>query len=305
MPNPHNLSFFKGVYALLLTPFASDGSIDWDVYERYVDWQLAQHPHHLFAVCGSSEMLTLHLDERLRLAKTAVQQAGSTPVVVTANLEGSLEEQIEEVQQMEQTGVTGLVLTTKGMGNDQDQLLSYLFELASHTSLPILMYEFPGHKPHHMHPETYRKLIESGRFVGIKDTTCTQEGIQSKIDVAPDSVVLQANIPWLLDSLRTGAGGIMATPSTAAAGLHRKLWDEASSGSNAAEDTHAQLVSLSAMIGSSFPATAKYLVSCQGIPMTTVTRTKAELSSEQYRALQVWYEWAVRQQIMNAAKLGI
>ena len=50
---------FGGVYSLLLTPYKDDLSIDYDLYAEYVQWQVAQGAHHLFSVCGSSEMTTL------------------------------------------------------------------------------------------------------------------------------------------------------------------------------------------------------------------------------------------------------
>ena len=40
---------FEGVFSLLLTLFHEDGSIDWEAYERYVEWRLSFRPQGLFA----------------------------------------------------------------------------------------------------------------------------------------------------------------------------------------------------------------------------------------------------------------
>ena len=54
----------RGVYSLILTPFNEDRSINYNTYETYVEWQARQGADHLFACCGSSEMMELTLDER-------------------------------------------------------------------------------------------------------------------------------------------------------------------------------------------------------------------------------------------------
>ncbi|HET7558773.1 MAG TPA: dihydrodipicolinate synthase family protein, partial [Limnochordia bacterium] len=111
------LKRFEGVMALLLTPYLPDGSIDWATYDAYVDWQLQNGPEGLFAVCGTSEMKWLTLDERLALAKRAKARAGGRPVVATANLEGDPAAQRDEVRRMADTGVSGVVLVPpEGMG---------------------------------------------------------------------------------------------------------------------------------------------------------------------------------------------
>lgn len=84
---------FVGVFSLLLTPFNEDETIDWNAYRKYVEWHLSMDPQGLFAVCGTSEMKWLTLEERLKLAKIAVEISNGKPVVATANVEKKLEDQ--------------------------------------------------------------------------------------------------------------------------------------------------------------------------------------------------------------------
>ena len=106
--------YYEGIYSLMLTPYFPDLSIDYNTYEAYAEFQASQGVEHLFAVCGSSEMARLNLEERLRLAELTVKHKGETTVVATANMEFGLESQIEEVKRMTATGVDGIVFTTKG-----------------------------------------------------------------------------------------------------------------------------------------------------------------------------------------------
>lgn len=292
---------FQGIYALLLTPFREDGAVDWPLYERYVEWQLSHKPHHLFAVCGSSEMRTLDLEERLKLAELAVHRAGTTPVVATANVETAFEAQKEEIRRMEATGVSAIVLTTQGLGDEDERLIQYVEEMRLLTSLPVILYEFPGIGPRWIRPSTYKRLVDTGQVIGVKDTTCTMEGITGKLEAAPESHVLQANIPYVLDALRAGAGGVMSTLGATGAPLLLKLWEEVRSRDAAADDTYGLIVGMNSVLGSCFPATGKYFVSLAGIPFPTRTRQGKQLEPAHARAVKAWYDWAVRQQIISAS----
>ena len=173
--------YYEGIYALMLTPYHADLSVDYKTYEEYTEFQASQGVEHLFAVCGSSEMANLSLEERLRLAELTVRHKGDTTVVATANMEFGITAQIEEIKRMSQTGVDGLVFTTRGMGQQGDALVDYIGELIKYTDLPVFMYEFPGHRPHLISGETYGKLVRECGILGIKDTTSTLEGINDKI----------------------------------------------------------------------------------------------------------------------------
>lgn len=294
-----NYNEFAGVYSLLLTPFNEDRSIDFKTYEQYVEWQAAFKPQHLFPVCGSSEMRELKLDERLAIAGTTVKHSCGVPVFATANLEPSWEAQVNEVKAMEQTGVDGLVFVTKGYGADPERMYTYLCELASHTELPIVLYEFPGFSNHIMDGETYGRLVKTGRFKGIKDTTCTMHRIKEKIAVQGDSNVLQANIPLLYEAYLAGARGVIATPTTCGTQLFVKMWDEFSQGRlEDAKKTFEHIILLDNAIDSGFCASAKYLVSLQGVPMNWYTRGNHNLSEARMHSLKVWYDWAKSEGIM-------
>lgn len=259
-----NAKTYGGVWSLMLTPFNEDRSIDFDTYEKYCDWQVSQRPYHLFSVCGSSEMAQLKLDERLKLASLAVKHKGDVTVFATANLEPSWHAQTEEVKKMEQTGVDGLVFVTKGYGDDDERMVAYMSELAEFTTLPVVLYEFPGYHPSYISGKAYGELVKTGRFHGVKDTTCTMEGIKSKIDVQGDSSVLQANIPFLYDALEAGARGVVATPSTCGTNILRRLFDAYAAGDKAtAKIMHQEICSLSNALDGGFTATAKYLVTLQ------------------------------------------
>lgn len=291
---------FAGVYSLLLTTFNEDLTVDYKAYEEYVTWQASFRPQHLFANCGSSEMTALTAEERIKLAGLAVKNSLGVPVFATANLDYNREKELDEMKALEQQGVTGLVFVSKGMGDKPEEQYEYLSELSTHTSLPIVLYEFPGMRPHLMDASVYGKLVETGRFMGIKDTTCYLETIKEKIAVQADSNVLQANIPFLYDAYEAGARGVVATPTTCGADLFVKMWDEWVKGDKkAARETYNQIILLDNAIDSGFNASAKYLCICRGVNMKCITRSKQQLSPARMRSIEAYVEWATSAGILK------
>jgi len=281
---------FEGVFALLLTPFHKDGSIDWPAYERYVEWQLSFEPQGLFAVCGSSEMKWLSQTERLELMKRTVKLAGNTPVVATGNLEAPAMQE-EELKQAMDTGIHGVVLVPPpGMGKDQSKLADHFGRLAEIADRPVILYEWPLVEPYEIDPGVYAGLTEEGNVIGIKDTTCTLEGITAKIQAAPDSIVYQANTPFMLEAIRQGAKGMMAVVSAAGGRRVADFWREVSQGSSRAEQMHRELVYLDALLRFGYPTSAKLLAALQGVPMGLSARSGGFIATETKKALEVWLE---------------
>jgi 4-hydroxy-tetrahydrodipicolinate synthase len=246
-------------------------------------------------------MTLLTLEERLKLAELTVKHKGNTTVVATANLEATKEENLEEIKKMEQTGVDGIVLTTKGLGDDEETLVSYIKELASSTELPVFMYEFPGFQPHLISGKAYGELTKDGLIWGIKDTTCRLDMIKDKIDNKNDSTIIQANMPYLFDSYVAGARGVMATPTSCGGAFFQRFHEAFVSGDMAlAEQRYNEIILLDNAIDSGFMASAKELIRLQGVEgFNWYTRGSHDLSGARLRSIKSFHDWCVANGLMK------
>ncbi len=285
----------------MLTPYNEDMSVDYKTYEEYCDWQVSQGVGHLFAVCGSSEMALLTLEERIKLATLTAKHKGNLTVVATANMEPSWFAQVEEVKRMSDTGVDGIVFTTKGYGNDSERLVTYIGELKQYTDLPIFMYEFPGFSNCHISGECYGRLVKECGVLGIKDTTCTYEGIKDKIDNKGDSCVIQANMPYLFEAFKLGARGVMATPTSCGGAFFQRFFEAFTSGDMAlAEQRFNEITLLDCAIDSGFNSSAKYLVNLQGVKgMSSRSRGGSHLSPARMESIKSFHNWCVANGLMK------
>jgi 4-hydroxy-tetrahydrodipicolinate synthase len=165
--------------------------------------------------------------------------------------------------------------------------------LAETVSCPIVLYEWPQAENYFIDAGMFRDLVAAGRVQGIKDTTCTPEGIAAKQRVAGSATVFQANTPYILDALNLGVGGLMMITSSARCDLVVRLWAAHRNGdAETAAALERELVFLDAVLRFAYPATAKYLVSLQGVEMPTAVRWPVTLTSEARRALETWQRGA-------------
>lgn len=73
--------FPGGEWPTMLTPFR-DGAVDYPALEALVEWYIAHGVSGLFAVCQSSEMFFLSLEERVGIARFVNEKAaGRVPVI--------------------------------------------------------------------------------------------------------------------------------------------------------------------------------------------------------------------------------
>ena len=57
-------------FVTMITPYTSDGKVDYETAEKYVDWYFEAGLDGIFAVCQSSEIFWLSLEEKAKLNKT-------------------------------------------------------------------------------------------------------------------------------------------------------------------------------------------------------------------------------------------
>ena len=63
------------IFTTMITPYKADGSVDYETAEKWVDWYYAKGLTGIFAVCQSSEIFFLTLEERVELNRRVYARA--------------------------------------------------------------------------------------------------------------------------------------------------------------------------------------------------------------------------------------
>lgn len=266
----------------MITPFTASHEVDERSLERLVEWYVQRGVHGLFAVCQSSEMFYLSLEERVRIARLVKEKAaGRVPVIASGHISDRLEDQVKELLSIAETGVDAVVLITNRLAavdesdevflHNLERLLRYIPE-----DLMLGFYECPYPYKRIISPEILSWCAETGRFHFLKDTSCDIDNISRKLDAVRDSQlrIFNANTATLLESLKLGVAGYSGVMANFQPELYVWLLNQWSNEPDKAEQL-IDFLSLSALIEKQmYPVNAKYGLVQDGIFDQYVSRTQ-------------------------------
>jgi 4-hydroxy-tetrahydrodipicolinate synthase len=215
------MNISEGVWPTMITPFTDSGDVDYPALERLVEWYIRNGVDGLFAVCQSSEMFFLSLEERVKIAAFVKEKAaGRIPVIASGHIADGFEEQVHELKALADTGIDALVLITNRLAPQEESdnvwksnLERLLEEIPE--DIPLGFYECPFPYKRLISPELLKWCGETGRFLFLKDTSCDIANMQHKFQSVQGSglKIYNANTSTLLETLKvgiTGYSGVMA-----------------------------------------------------------------------------------------------
>ncbi len=210
----------RGVWPVMLTPFAGDRSIDWPGVDALVEMYLAAGVAGLFAVAQSAEMFQLTEDERVALAARVVKRVGGrVPVVAGGAFAPTPERQAAMVRRLGDTGVAAVVLLTNQLADDGegDDVWRARAEalLAATEGIDLGLYECPAPYKRILPADTLGWAAATGRFVFHKDTCLVGDQIAAKIAAVRGTRLrfFNAEMASLLASLEAGGDGFAGIAS--------------------------------------------------------------------------------------------
>lgn len=224
---------FSGIFPVVLTPFHTDDRIDWDGYARLLDWYIERGANGLFAVCQSSEMQHLSLEERRDLARFTMKHVdGRLPVVASGHVADTPDAQKAELSAMAETGVDALVFVTNRFAGPQDPegtLLERMKDVIRvlPPDLPLGLYECPAPYRRLLSDDELKWCAETGRFRFLKDVSCDLETVRRRMALTSGSplVINNANAAIALDVMQAGCRGFSGVMNNFHPDLYRWLLD--------------------------------------------------------------------------------
>jgi 4-hydroxy-tetrahydrodipicolinate synthase len=205
----------EGVIPVMITPFTDAGEIDYAGLERLIEWYIAHGSDALFAVCQSSEMQFLSIEERSALGRFVVRQAaGRVPVVVSGHISDDPHSQLEELEVAARTGADGVVLVTnhldpKNRGSETFRgNLQWLLDRLP-KEMPLGLYECPAPYRRLLSDDELHFCIDSERFIMLKDVSCDLETVKRRVALSAGTpfAILNANAAIAYDAMKAGSRG--------------------------------------------------------------------------------------------------
>lgn len=276
--------FKDGVWPVMLTPFTEENEVDYDALGKLVDWYIENGVAGLFAVCQSSEMFFLNLEERVKIARFVKERSdGRVPVVASGHISDSISDQAEELNAIAETGADAVILLTNRLAQKEESDETWLNNLKIllkelPEELALGFYECPYPYKRIISPELLKWCADTGRFYFIKDTSCSIENMSRKLESIKGSnlKLFNANSSTLLETLELGASGFSGVMANFHADLYVWLCKNYREEPEKARIL-ADFLTIASMIERQvYPVNAKYCQKQLGNFSSLYTRTKEE-----------------------------
>lgn len=163
----------KGIVVPIVTPVTADGKFNEAAYRDLIEYLAENGIHGVFPFGTTGEFYAHDLgfyEEVLRVTKDAVKDrmdiyAGANDI--TTKGAANIAKAVERVG-----GIDALsVLTPMFVSQTQYEVYEYYREIASETSLPIIIYNNKPKTNVTVEPVTVAKLAEIDNIIGVKDST--------------------------------------------------------------------------------------------------------------------------------------
>lgn len=278
-----------GVYPTMITPYDKNGEIDYGAVKNLVEWYIEKGCRGIFAVCQSSEMAYLTLEERVTLAyKVAEYAKDRISVVASGHCGHSIKEQIHEINEISKTGIDAFVLVSNRFDiqyEGDDMWVSNAEKVLSgiETDIPLGIYECPMPYKRLLTEKILKWCMKTNRFKFIKDTCCNPDILADRLRLLKDSEIkiFNANAQTLLHSLKHGAAGYSGIMANFHPDIYSWLCDNIDD--ERAETVQGYLAYTAFSEFMAYPVTAKYHMNLIGIPMELDSRSIKKTEFDNYQ----------------------
>ena len=203
---------FGRLVTAMVTPFASDGSLDLDTAAALATYLVDEQRNDALVINGTTgESPTTSDDEKLRLLQTVVAAVGDRAQIIAGVGTFDTAHTIHLAQQAAGAGVDGLLVVTPYYSRPpQDALAAHFLAVADATDRPVILYDIPHRTGVPIETETLLKVAEHPRIVAVKDAKA--QPVQSAVVMANSDLAYYAgDDAMLLPLLAVGGVGVVGT----------------------------------------------------------------------------------------------
>ena len=207
----HNI--FKGLGIALITPFTSEGSVDYDALKRLIEYQLANGADFLCILATTGEAPCLTQQERDDITTFIRERvAGRVPILKYCGGNNTAAV-VEEIKATDWTGIDGILSICPYYNKpSQEGIYQHFKAIAEVSSLPIVLYNVPGRTGVNMKPETIVRLANDfTNIVGVKEASGSMEQVDEIIKNKPHRFdVISGDDALTFSMVASGAAGVIS-----------------------------------------------------------------------------------------------
>ncbi len=209
---------FRGLGVALVTPFRSNGGIDYAGLEKLLELQITGGVDYVVSMGTTGESVTLTKEEKKQLLATTVELVRNRVPVVLGVGGNNTAEVIETLNGFEMDGVDGILSVSPYYNKPTQEGIYQHFKAIAQVSLrPIILYNVPGRTGSNMSAETTVRLAKDFKnVVAIKEASGNLDQMGTILKHKPaDFMLISGDDTLTLPAIAIGGVGVISVVGNA------------------------------------------------------------------------------------------
>ena len=211
-------SLFKGTGVAIITPFHKDGSIDFKSLQNIIDFQISCHINYLVVMGTTGESATLTKDEKNAIINFVIEIVDNRIPIVLGIGGNNTQDVINNINGQSFDGISGLLSVCPFYNKPQQKGLYLHYKaIATHSPVPVILYNVPGRTGVNLKAETVIRLAsEFKNIVAVKEASGNLDQMMQIIKHKPkDFLVISGDDALALPQIALGADGVISVTANA------------------------------------------------------------------------------------------
>ena len=262
-------NIFKGLGVALVTPFQSDGRVDFAALKNLVNSQIEGGIDFLCVLGTTAETPCLSLEEKREVMNFVVKQVDKRMPILLGCGSNNTAEVVRYLHEETLEGIDGVLVVTPYYNKPtQEGLYQHFCAVAAATQLPVVLYNVPGRTGVNLEAATTLRIArDNENVVAIKEASGKITQIEDIVANAPSGFeVLSGDDAITLELLTIGGVGVISVVANAYAAEFGDMVHKALAGDfNGALKEHRRFNGMyKQMCADGNPAGVKALLAVQG-----------------------------------------
>lgn len=282
----------KGVMHVPVTPFKDDMAVDYDTFEKLVDWHVRQSPSSLCVVLHIAESVSLTREEHQTLIDISVRVAnGRVPVIANVSMAGT-DQAVDLARHSQKVGANAVIcISPYYWPVPEEALYEHFVRVATATDLPFMIYNSPIFQGVSLSPKFLVRLMKRlPNFIGEKEASHNFEYFiearRATQAVRPEFGLI-LGVEYIIPSVSMGGVGSMSIAGGVAPRMMQQLYELCAEGrffdAIPLQDKASQFWQL---FKPEYPAPIKAAMEMMGRPVGPVRGPMRSLTDDQKRKLR-------------------
>ena len=206
---------FEGAITAMVTPFSQNGEVDYGGLRNNVRFQIKEGISGLLPLGTTGETPTLSAEEKEKVAKAVIEEAGGKVPVLVGTGSYSTKTTIEQTKKAKELGADAALIVSPYYNKPtQEGLYLHFKSVAESVDIPIIIYNIQGRTGVNIETGTLLRLSSIKNIIGVKEASGNMNQMMDVINQLPkDFVVLSGDDSLTLPLMSLGGRGVISVVS--------------------------------------------------------------------------------------------